>query len=417
MKTIGSGNNARELISCRSSPGTALTLDSLLVMLSPIIRRALFGATFLLSALTLSAFVPATSAPESAAAKLPPIKHVFLIVLENESFATTFSANTKAPYLADTLRRAGAFLTQYHGTGHSSLDNYISMISGIAPTPATQADCGRYDAFVETGIAPDGQPIGRGCVYPAHVPTIANQLAESHLTWKAYMEGMGNDAGREAATCAHPAIGARDQTSRATPTDRYATKHNPFMYFHSVIDSLSCDSNVVALTKLEADLSSARTTANYNFITPDLCHDGHNSPCKNGEPGGLVSADAFLAHWVPIIMHSPAYRQGGMIIITFDESASVDASACCNEPSGPNTQFPGAHGPGGGRIGAVVLSPFIRPGTVSSVPYNHYSMLRSIEDLFGLKHIGYAGQAGLVPFGSDVYTRNLPTKSRAHKRT
>ncbi|MEO7217355.1 MAG: alkaline phosphatase family protein [Gemmatimonadaceae bacterium] len=383
------------------------------VMLHPMIRRALAGTPFVLTALALSACAPINVERSTTAAKPAPVRHVFLIVLENESYATTFSPNTKAPYLADSLTRAGAFLTQYYGTGHSSLDNYISMISGIAPTPATQADCGRFSEFVETGIAPDGQPIGAGCVYPAHVPTIANQLADAHLTWKAYMEGMGNDPGRESATCAHPAIGARDETSRATATDRYATKHNPFMYFHSVIDSPSCDSNVVALTKFQADLASASTTANYNFITPDLCHDGHNAPCKNGEPGGLVSADAFLAHWVPIIMQSPAYRESGMIIITFDEAASIDASACCNEPSGPNTNLPGAHGPGGGRIGAVVLSPFVEPGTVSNVPYNHYSMLRSIEDLFGLGHIGYAAQAGLVPFGSDVYTRNPAATSAA----
>jgi len=369
------------------------------------IRRALAGTTFAISALAVSAFTPVLPAHGTAAAKLPPIKHVFLIVLENESFETTFGPETKAPYLADTLRRAGGFLTQYYGTGHASLDNYISMISGIAPAPATQADCGRFDEFVETGIAPDGQPIGSGCVYPAHVPTIAKQLTDNHLTWKAYMEGMGNDAGREPATCAHPEIGARDLTSRATPTDRYATKHNPFMYFHSVIDLPSCDKNVIPLTSFEADLASASTTANYNFITPDLCHDGHNAPCKNGEPGGLVSADAFLAHWIPIITKSPAYRDAGLIIITFDEAASVDATACCNEPTGPNTKLPGAHGPGGGRIGAVVLSPFIKPGTVSKVPYNHYSMLRSVEDLFRLKHIGYADRRGLVPFGADVYTK------------
>ncbi|MEO8945243.1 MAG: alkaline phosphatase family protein [Gemmatimonadaceae bacterium] len=374
-------------------------------MLRPMIRRALAGTTFVISVLAVSAFTPILPVHGTVLAKLPPIKHVFLIVLENESFETTFGKDTKALYLADTLRRAGGFLTQYYGTGHSSLDNYISMISGIAPAPATQADCGRYDEFVETGIAPDGQPIGSGCVYPAHVPTIAKQLTDGHLTWKAYMEGMGNDAGREPATCAHPEIGSRDQTSRSTPTDRYATKHNPFMYFHSVIDLPSCDENVIPLSRFEADLASASTTANYNFITPDLCHDGHNTPCKNGEPGGLVSADSFLAHWVPIIMKSPAYRNAGLIIITFDEAASIDASACCNEPSGPNTKMPGAHGPGGGRIGAVLLSPFIRPGTVSRVPYNHYSMLRSVENLFGLKHIGYADRRGLVPFGPDVYTK------------
>ena len=333
----------------------------------------------------------------------PPIKHVFVIVLENESFETTFGAASPARYLADTLTKAGAFLREYYGTGHSSLDNYISMISGIAPDPATQADCGRYEEFIQTGTAPDGQPIGNGCVYPAHVLTIANQLAASHLSWRAYMEDMGKDPARDAASCAHPTIGAVDNTERATATDQYATKHNPFMYFHAIIDSPSCGKHVVPLTRLEVDLASASRTPSYSFIAPSLCHDGHDRPCRNGEPGGLVSANDFLVHWVPLITHSQAFRDGGLLIVTFDEAASADASACCNEPSGPNTTMPGAHGPGGGRIGAVLLSPFIKAGTVSDVPYNHYAMLRSVEDAFGLRHLGYAARHGLASFGADVY--------------
>jgi len=277
------------------------------------------------------------------------------------------------------------------------------MISGIAPDPATQADCGRYEEFVQTGTAPDGQPIGSGCIYPAHIPTIANQLAARHRSWKAYMEDMGSDPTRESAACGHPAIGERDMTERAAATDQYATKHNPFMYFHAIIDSSSCRQNVVPLTHLEADLRSATSTPNFSFISPSLCHDGHDRPCRNGEPGGLVSADRFLAHWVPLITQSQAFRDGGLLIVTFDEAASADASSCCDEPTGPNTTLPGAHGPGGGRIGAVLLSPFIKPGTVSYVPYNHYSMLRSVEDIFGLAHLGYAGQAGLASFGTDIY--------------
>jgi hypothetical protein len=113
--------------------------------------------------------------------------------------------------------------------------------------------------------------------------------------------------------------------------------------------------------------------------------------------------NSFLRHWVPIIRNSPAFRDG-LLIVTFDEASSMDASACCDEQPGPNTKSPGIHGPGGGRIGAVLISPFIKPGTVSNVPYNHYSMLRSVEDLFGLEHLGYAGRDGLRTFGADVYT-------------
>lgn len=352
------------------------------------------------AALTAVARAPSLTAQN----RTPPIRHVFIIVLENQAFGTTFGADTRAPYLADSLVRRGAFLRQYFGTGHLSLDNYISMISGIAPNPSTQADCGRYTEFVHTGNSADGQPIGKGCVYPASVSTIANQLTARKLSWKAYMEDMGNDPAREPATCAHAAIGEFDATERATASDQYAAKHNPFVYFHSIIDTPTCHKNVVPLSGLESDLGSVATTPNYVFVSPNLCHDGHDRPCRNGEPGGLLSANEFLMHWIPLIQKSKAYRDDGLIIVTFDESGSADASACCNEPTGPNTDSPGTHGPGGGRTGAVLLSRFIAGGTVSDTPYNHYSMLRSVEDLFRLPHLGYAGTAGLTPFGSDVYT-------------
>jgi phosphatidylinositol-3-phosphatase len=333
------------------------------------------------------------------------IQHVFIIVLENKGYDTTFRAGTDAPYLADTLTKQGAFLRQYYGIGHFSLDNYIAMISGIAPTRETQADCYHYDDFVETGIAPDGQLIGSGCVYPAHVQTIANQLAATRRRWRGYMEDMGDDPTREANRCGHAVIGQVDPTEGAARHDEYAAKHDPFVYFHAIIDSASCRENVVPLTELPSDLASEDRTPNYVFIAPNLCHDGHDKPCVNGEPGALISADAFLRKWVPVITSSPAFRANGLLIITFDEAIDLDATACCHEPTGPNTTKPGFNGPGGGRIGAVLLSPFIVPGTVSDVPYNHYSMLRSVEDIFGLPHLGYAGMSGLRPFGNDVYTQ------------
>ena len=337
-------------------------------------------------------------------ASLPPIRHVFVIVLENQGFDTTFNTQPRAPYFADTLRRAGAFLRQYYGIGHYSLPNYLAMVAGVAPTPKTQIDCPHFDDFVETGIARDGQPIGDGCVYPAHVSTIANQLDAKHLTWGGFMEDMGNDPTRESATCGHPQIGTIDSTEVATPTDQYATKHNPFVYFHAILDSASCKRNVVPLSKLEDALKSANRTPNLTFIVPNLCHDGHDRPCRNGEPGSLESADVFLQHWIPRIMSSPAYRADGLIIINFDEALSINTEACCNQPSGPNTPKPGVNGPGGGRTGAVLLSRFIKPGTVSNVPYNHYSLLRSFEDLFALPHLGYARRSGLASFGRDVFT-------------
>jgi hypothetical protein len=193
-----------------------------------------------------------------------------------------------------------------------------------------------------------------------------------------------------------------DNTQAATPASQYAARHNPFVYFHSIIDTPSCQNNDVPLGELTTDLSAVASTPNLSFITPDLCRDGHDATCVDGGPGGYDGIDAFLREWVPKILASPAYQQDGLLLITFDESGS-DNTACCNEPTGPNTPRPGINGPGGGRVGTLAISPFVQPGTTSDKPYNHYSLLRSLEDLFGLAHLGYAAQDGLAPFGADVY--------------
>jgi hypothetical protein len=249
-------------------------------------------------------------------------------------------------------------------------------------------------------------PLG-GCVYPPEVKTIANQLEGAGLTWKGYMEDMAAKFPAEPASCRHPDIGTPDDTQTAEATDQYAARHNPFVYFHSIIDTPSCVANDVDLSRLAPDLASEATTPNYAFISPDLCNDGHDEPCVDGGPGGMVQANIFLQGLVPLITASPAFKNRGLLIVTFDEAETHDASACCNEQPGPNTPNPGGPtpGPGGGKIGAVLVSPCITGGTVSSDPYNHYSLLRSIEDNFGLSHLGFAGQAGLQPFDEKILNR------------
>src|SRR4051812_35144035 len=168
---------------------------------------------------------------------LPPVKHVFVIVLENKDFDESFGSASPAAYLSKELTGKGQLLRQYYGTSHVSLGNYITMISGQAPNPDTQSDCNVGFKNVFPGVlGPDGQVVGAGCVYPAAAKTVADQLEAKGLTWRGYMEDMGADPAREAATCAHPAIGERDQTQSASAPDQYATRHNPFVYFHSIID-------------------------------------------------------------------------------------------------------------------------------------------------------------------------------------
>ncbi len=357
---------------------------------------------------------------------LPPVRHVFIIVLENEGYATTFGTPANDPYLATTLPASGALLSDYYGIGHFSNDNYLAMISGQAPNPLTQADCQQFVDFPPSAtVASDGQISDSGCVYPTAVTTVANQLSAAHRTWKAYMQDMGNIASREAAVCGHPAVGSADNTQKAVSGDGYATRHNPFVYFHSIIDDTKlCDADVVPLgtttgqlpadvptgtTGLATDLKSAATTPNLSFITPNLCNDGHDAPCINqqGSASALTNIDAFLQTWVPLITGSAAFKKDGLLEVTFDEAdpdgGNADASACCNEQPGPAAPQPGGFGPGGGRIGTVLISPFIKGGTVTTVPYNHYSTLATVEDLFGLAKLGQARTVSAT-FGKDVFT-------------
>ncbi|MEO8314159.1 MAG: alkaline phosphatase family protein [Pseudomonadota bacterium] len=373
----------------------------------------------------------------TAAAK---VRHVFVLMLENKNYEDTFGTSTQDPYLQHTLVPQGALLTQYFGTGHVSLDNYLALISGQSSTPDNARDCPTFADVEQTGTTSDGQVIAtKGCVYGKDVRTIVDQLQRKGLSWKGYMEDMGNDPARESATCGHPAIGSRDNAGRfqapseAVPQgDGYATRHNPFVYFHSIIDSPECNTRVVNLKMLEADLATERTTPNFVFITPNLCNDGHDGSgdgrtlCANKELGGLASADAFLKTWVAKITSSPAFRRDGLLVITFDEGISTvtrstdpvtgktttktvfPGKTCCGQQPGPNlagvrptsttttaangnTSTTSYEGYGGDRVGAVLLSPFIKPGSKSETPYNHYSLLRSLEDIFELdSYLGYA---------------------------
>ena len=195
-------------------------------------------------------------------------------------------------------------------------------------------------------------------MFPSTVPTVADQLDAAHLTWKAYMQDMGNIPSRESAVCGHPAVGAVDRTQTAVPGDGYATRHDPFVYFHSIIDDTAlCDARVVPLgsptgalpasapagtTGLATDLESVATTPNLSFITPNLCEDGHDVPVHQPGRAARRPAPTSTPSCRPGCPSSPARRpssEDGLLIVTFDEAdstgPSADASACCNEQPGP----------------------------------------------------------------------------------
>jgi photosystem II stability/assembly factor-like uncharacterized protein len=354
----------------------------------------------------------------------PPIGHVWLLNIENLSYASTFGldkAGTPAPYMAQDLPRAGALLRQYYAIGHNSLDNYLAEISGQAPSPQTQDDCPQYADFSDGGQGAFGQRIGQGCIFPATVKTLADQLGDRGMTWKGYMEDLGIDSGLDGGTsCGHRKPGPQENVQENTPFDQYAAKHNPFVWFRSIIgpgdgQSDLCRERSVSLQPLAGDLERVVTTPNFSVITPNMTSDAHDTPSSEGS---IRWTDNWLRQVIPLITSSPAYRQDGMIIITTDEAGLPESTSCCGEIPGPNSPDPGIGGPGGGMVGAVIVSPFVRPGTITDTPYNHYSLLRSLEDAFGITsggddgagHLGFAGSypgySGPGAFGPDVYTAN-----------
>jgi hypothetical protein len=407
------------------------------------------------AALALAA-TPLMGAPTASAdPTLPPVKHVWTIMLENSDLVETLVTDVGAgsSYLAGTLAPMGAFVPNYFGTGHSSLDNYVSMVGGQGPTPQTQGDCSDDNVvggdYVHSHFDADGQALGTpaaiaagqaGCVYAADVPTIANQITEHGLTWRTYAEDVDGSPATLRTTCQAARWANRTNAEPGAPSvaiNDYKRKHDPLVYFHSVTGlepasgapSAECDANEVGLGRLPVDLTSASTTPTWSYIVPNQCSDGHDMPCRDGRPGGVQQADDFLRTWVPRITGSPAFADGGLLIVTFDEGS--EALSCCNEVTSPNlppnkdngfAAPPSALTKGGGQVGAFLVSPYITPGTVSPLSYNHYSYLRSMEDLLrlgptatipgsdGAGHIGYAGSQGgstanaPTSFGADIFT-------------
>jgi hypothetical protein len=186
---------------------------------------------------------------------------------------------------------------------------------------------------------------------------------------------------------------------------------------------------LTGVTGLVTDLQSIATTPNFSFITPNLCDDGHDGgvvpennatyACTNttgaaagGDPNAadpsVADTNTWLQTWVPIITGSPAFQKDGLLEITFDEAEqpTADDTACCGETAGPaaSNGMNGLNGPGGGKVGAILISPFITPGLkVTKTSYNHFSSLASVEDLFGLPRLGEA-QTVTSTFDKKIYS-------------
>jgi len=364
-----------------------------------------------------SAPPPKTTPPpeEFEEAGLPPIEHVFLVVLGDRGYEEAFGEGSPAPYLSKTLRGKGELLSNYYAVTQGDLANEIALVSGQGPTGAATANCPEYTDIQPGTVGEKEQVIGEGCVYPSATQTLPGQLTAAKKTWKAYVEDVGNGGPGQPGTCRHPALGGHDEAGAPRAGDAYETWRNPFVYFHSLVDGPECAERDVGLEQLEADLKVEKKTPSLSYIVPDACHDGSEQPCEPGQPAGLAAAEPFLEKVVPEIEASAAYKKGGLIAITFAQAPQVgsaaDASSCCATPEYPNLpplEAAPATGPvkpkgGGGRVGMLLLSPFVEPNSSNENFYNHFSLLLSIEELFHLTPIAYAVNEAMLAFDSSVY--------------
>jgi phosphatidylinositol-3-phosphatase len=256
------------------------------------------------------------------------IKTVFLIVMENHNWSD-IKGNPSAPYINHTLLPRASHAEQYYNPpgNHPSLPNYLWLEAGT-----------------NFGIGDDDDPSAHHLGTTHHLVSLLRRVG---ISWKAYQEGIsGTDC-------------------PLTDSDPYATRHDPFVYFDDVTGgnnprSAYCIAHVRPYPEMARDLRH-NTVARYNFITPNVCDDMHDtcSPLNNSVQQG----DTWLSRQVPLILNSQAYRRGGALFITWDEA-----------------------GDGDGPIGMIVLSPMARGhGYASTIHYTHSSTLRTLQEIFGVK--------------------------------
>ena len=329
---------------------------------------------------------------------LPPIEHVFLIVLGSVGYEEAFGGTAVAAgSYVEKLKGEGEMLANYYAVAGGDLANEVALLSGQGPTVETAANCPTYAPIPPGTVGSSEQIEGSGCVYPAETGTLPGQLEEAKKKWRFYVQGMQGTSG-EALSC-----------------QSYLTWRNPAVYFESL--SPKCEAQDVDLSRLETDLGKAKRVPNLAYIAPDDCHDGSAEPCEAGQAGGMAGAEALLEEVIPKIEASPAYATSLIAIVPAQapqEGPTADSSSCCATPEYPNLEATPSTEPltgpvketgGGGRVGMLLLSPFVTPGSINESGYfNHYSALRSFEELFGLPPLGYAAEPAVAAFDETVYS-------------
>ena len=299
---------------------------------------------------------------DSSRTDLKNYQHVFVIMMENTGYKLLIG-NTNAPWINSAAAKYG-LATSYFGVTHPSQPNYIAATAGIQGA----------DSDNDETLA---------------VPNIVDQLESHGKTWTAYMQSLS--------LCT-------TKLDHACGDQLYERKHNPFVTFADVQTSPARMANIVDFSQLSTDLASGNV-ADYVWISPDQCNDMHGrstaGACNFGNEAGLIATgDAFLSSTVGAIMSSSAWTGNSAIFIMWDESEFTnsgfggfgDDSGCCDSVAGQ----------GGGHVASIVISHSNHSAVQSGVSYNHYSLLRTIQDGWQLGCLGFTCDTANVPAMSDL---------------
>jgi hypothetical protein len=329
------------------------------------------------------------------------LKHVYVIMMENHAYAQIIGDTTDAPNM-NTLAQTYGQATKYYGVTHPSLPNYLAAISG--DTQGIFDDCNagpNVTCEVEEFTTNSGDGTvnalmtAEQAANAATIPhwfsgrTLVDQLEEHGMTWKAYM---GDIPATGDISGGAPVISMDD--SGTVTGNLYAQKHDPFMYFQSIRSSTNRMQRIVPSTSLAADLAGT-SMPNFVWISPDQCADMHGINgataafadagfCTGTAAGNDMSpeviqyGDAYVGDTVRAIMASPTWSEGSAIAIVFDEDDYAQNDGCCGSPTGQ-----GGVTLGGAQVAAIVISSLVTSATTSADPYNHYSLLATIQHLWG----------------------------------
>ena len=320
----------------------------------------------------------------AAAPTVPRYAHIFVIVEENKDYDQILNPAV-APRISALAATYGN-ATRFYGEVHPSEGNYVALLGGdtfgIADDDGFTCHAGMVDPFC-TGSAAPGYPD-----HTVHKDHLGTQLERAGLNWKGYYESLPAP-GSTVFTASDPAF---DDGTRKTAL--YASKHSGFLNFAAVQTDPGRASKIVDFHQLDTDLA-AGTLPNFALIVPNQCNEMHGlhgvgvpADCDGANPAALIGrGDQVVGALVDRLQNSAMWQSKDniAIVITFDEGSGKTREGCCGVTPGASSNF------GGGHIPTIVITNHGPRGVADTTPFNHYSLLRTIEDAFGLKtHLAHA---------------------------